>query len=418
MFLTNYNYGTMFITLLFFIFARPFIASLAFPYLDAIYSIFFIGVLISFFFVNKVSFEKIKGLKYPLILFCFALFISLIFSSNRINSFKELYKYISGLLLFTIASSMTYKQAERAVKVIILSGCAVSLLAVYQYFVGFQNLLPYLDKIEYPTFVMKNYILHKRVFFPFVTPNTLAGYLIMIISLALPFKNNIWFISLFFITLIFTKSLGAIVSILLVLGLYFYLCEEVTKRKIIFLLGLYISVIFIFFLRVKFQGYGQPLTSILNRLQYWQSTWALIKFSPLFGVGLGNFDIPVCRYAHNTYLQIWAEMGILGIISWLWLVILAIVKGISINRRYMAERVTYQPQDISVDMEQNRFFNGVKILGYPDYMFPGLISAIVVFLIHNIIDFSFFLPEVSLIWWFILGLIFAEKKHPIDEDTL
>lgn len=387
----------MFKILLFFIFARPFIASLAFPYINAAYSACFLVVLIAVFFHNKVSFEKIKSFKYPLILFCFALFISVIFSTNRMISFMELYKYISGLLLFTIASSLSYKDAERAVKIIILSGCIVSLLAIYQYFLGFQHLMPYYAQIKNPTYAMKNYILSKRVFSPFVTPNILASYLIMIISLVLPFKNNIWFISLFFIALMLTKCLGAIISILLVLGLYFYFSEVVTKQKIIFLLGLYISIIFIFFFRVKSQGYGQPVFSTMNRLQYWQDTLALIKYSPFLGSGLGIFNISRSTFAHNTYLQIWAEMGILGIISWLWLVISAIAKGINLNRKYMAERITHQ---------------------FPDYMFPGLISAVVVFLIHNIIDFSFFLPEVSLIWWVLLGLLFAEKKNIAAEDTL
>lgn len=401
----------MFIILLFFIFARPFIASLAFPYLNSIYSICFIGVLAATFFINKVSFERIKGLKYPLILFCFALAISAIFSSNRINSVKELYKYLSGLLLFTIASSLTYKDAERVVKTIIFSGCLVSLLAVYQYFIGFQNLIKYLDKIKYPTFthdstyLMKAYLLSKRVFFPFVTPNILAGYLIMIISLALPFKNNIWFIFLFFIALIFTKSLGAFVSILLVLGLYFYLCDEVPKRKIILLFGIYIAVIFIFFLRAKSQGFVQPIFSTMNRLQYWQDSLVLIKSSPLLGIGIGNFNLSFTRYAHNTYLQIGAEMGIIGLTSWLWLIILAIAKGIN---NYKTANMLYKSQNIA----------GTKITTYPDYISPGLISASVVFLIHNFIDFSFFLPEVSLIWWTILGLIFSKKNPTANEGIL
>ncbi len=400
----------MFKILLLFIFARPFIASLAFTYLNLIYSIGFMGVLIIVFFHNKVSFNRVESLKCPLILFCFALLISVVFSVNRINSLNELYKYLSGFLLFLIASSLSYKDAERVVKTIIFSGCVVCILAAYQYFIGFQNLSIYLAKVKTPSHLMQSYILNKRVFFPFITPNTLASYLIMIISLVLPFKNNIWFICLFFIILIFTKSLGGFVSVLLVLGLYFYLSERVTKQKIFLLLGLYFSIIIIFFIRAGSQEYAQPLFSTLNRLQYWQDTLTVIKSSPLVGAGLGNFSITGARYAHNTYLQIWAEMGFLGIISWLWLVILALVKGIRLFRNYMA---IYKSQNSGINSEVS-----VKIPVYSDYMFPGLISAIVVFLIHNIIDFSFFLPEVSLIWWLILGLLFAEKKHVSDKDTL
>ncbi len=408
----------MFIILLFFIFARPLIASLAFPYLNSIYSICFIGILTAIFFIKKISFERFKGLKYPLILFCFALAISVIFSSNRLNSVKELYKYLNGLLLFTIASSLNYKDANRIIKTIILSGCIVCLLAAYQYFAGFHFMLDYLAKLKNPHYIIKCYIFSKRVFFPFITPNALAGYLIMLIALVLPFKNSAVFIFLFFITLISTKSLGAFISISIVLGLYFYLCDKANKRKTILLLGAYIILIFISLLRVKTQEYGQPIFSVANRLLYWQDSLAIIKSSPLFGVGIGNFRIPLSRYAHNIYLQIWAEMGIIGIISWLWLIISTIKAGINLNRKYMAAVITYQTQNIHTEAQQNGNFSGITANQYPDYMFPGLISACLVFLLHNSIDFNFFLPEVALIWWTILGLILSKKNPTAQENIL
>ena len=98
----------------------------------------------------------------------------------------------------------------------------------------------------------------------------------------------------------------------------------------------------------------------------------------MIGVGVGNFNLMYSRYAHNSYLQVWAEMGILGIMALLWLVI-ALVKPALKN------------------------IKDAKKTALP------LITAAVVFLIHNFLDFTFFLPEVSLIWWVVLGLTNASR---------
>jgi O-antigen ligase len=95
-------------------------------------------------------------------------------------------------------------------------------------------------------------------------------------------------------------------------------------------------------------------------------------------VGLGNFNLFSARYAHNSYLQFWAETGILGITSLLWLIAAVLKSAIK-----------------SVKQSKDKKF------------MAGLITANAVFLIHNLFDFTFFLPEVSLIWWVIFGYIFC-----------
>ena len=140
--------------------------------------------------IKKVPFKKIWPLKYPLILFCLALIISLVFSVNKLKSLTELYKYISGLLLFIVASSLNDKDKLRIIQTIVIAGLIISLAAIYQYFFGFQHLLNYIAKQKITNPFILDYVKSRRVFFPFVTPNTLAGYLIMIIPLALTLKNK------------------------------------------------------------------------------------------------------------------------------------------------------------------------------------------------------------------------------------
>ena len=64
------------------------------------------------------------------------------------------------------------------------------------------------------------------------------------------------------------------------------------------------------------------------RLNYWADSLKIIKVYPWTGTGLGNFNLTYARYAHNSYLQIWAEMGILGIIAFLWLIITVLKSGL------------------------------------------------------------------------------------------
>jgi putative inorganic carbon (HCO3(-)) transporter len=123
----------------------------------------------------------------------------------------------------------------------------------------------------------------------------------------------------------------------------------------------------------------QPAFSTLVRWHYWKATVEVIKQSPLTGVGLGNFDLERwSHYAHNSYLQIWAEMGIPGIIAFLWLIALLITRRIknlahSRDKPYLA----------------------------------ALLAANAAFLIHNLVDFTFFLPEVCTIWWILAGISYT-----------
>jgi putative inorganic carbon (HCO3(-)) transporter len=300
-----------------------------------------------------------------------------VFSINRLNSFKEIYKYITGLLLFLAASSLTYKDKMRVINTIVYAGFIISLLAVYQYFFGFRHLLNYATKTNITDSFTLDYIASRRVYFPFVTPNTLAGYLAMLIPLALLHKKKIYFIITLSFALLLTKSLGALLSLFLALLIYFFLQGKFEKRKVVLFLTLIVIISSTFIIRSTGQKpHLKPAFSTVMRLNYWKDALKIIKTAPFAGVGLGNFNLPQSRYAHNSYLQIWAETGILGIVSFLWLIVIVFafllqkIKSIT-DRKHAA----------------------------------GLITAAVVFLIHNFFDFTFFLPEIANLWWLVLGII-------------
>jgi putative inorganic carbon (hco3(-)) transporter len=384
--------------LLILIFIRPFISSLAFPYLNYIYSALLFGFL-AFWIIRKgVPLERLKLIGYPLILFILALFVSLIFSQNKIISIAELYKYVTSVLLFLAVISLSEK--GKIVLWLIISALLISMYSMRQYFFVFPHLSEYILKQGISDPFILDYISQKRVLFPFVTPNILAGYLAMIIPLTLVYKKRLWLIAPLCLTLLLTKSLGGLLSLFVGLLIYFYLshpCEVVRqtslrapegqsnlffeKRGFIFLFGLLIIIVLVLFARSSnTKQHLQPAFSTMMRINYWKDAWGIIKTSPLTGIGLGNFNLAESRYAHNSYLQIWAEMGILGVISFFWLVITVIKFGI---------------QDIKKSSKKNKT--------------AALIAANSAFLAHNFVDFTFFLPETAMIWWIILGLIISKE---------
>jgi len=81
-------------------------------------------------------------------------------------------------------------------------------------------------------------------------------------------------------------------------------------------------------------------------------------------------------YSHNAYLQVWAEQGLFGLAALLWFIF-------ALYRRLVSARPPWQ-----------------------------LMAATRVFLLHNLVDFTFFLPEVSLAWWAITGIAAGHSRQP------
>lgn len=368
----------MFYAILLLIFCRPFISSLSFPVLNTVYSSLFLLFLIIWITLKRQTIQQslpVK-LKLPLMLFILSLIVSTSLSADKNHGFQELNHYLSGLLLFMVPFSLSPENKRRVLLTIILAGLCVSFLAIYQYFFGFKYILNYLAKEKAPPAGLIDYLSQRRAFLPFISPNALAGYLIMIIPLSLAFKKRIFFILPLGLALLLTKSLGALFSLLLGIMLYFYLNNQKSRRKITLLCALSTIIFLVFILRQNSDSqFSRPGFSLLMRWDYWKETLETIKLFPFLGVGLGNLDLSQARYAHNIFLQTWAEIGVFGIISFSWI----------IYKTYCL---------IKHDFPSKKEIS-------------GLVMAILAFLVHNLVDFTFFLPETSLIWWVILGIYFS-----------
>ena len=365
------------------IFIRPFISSLAYPWANSVCSFTLIAILLFWLVRNNISRERLKKLSLPIISFALALAISSYFSIDKIKSSAELYKYLSGILLILALPSLTEETRKRYIAGILTCGIVISILAIYQYFIGFSHLRNFINTQNITNPFVLDYLQQKRVFFPFVTPGILAGYLVMVGPLILLYKRRIWLSIPLLCALFLTQSLGAFISLFLAVLVYVLFKNDTKKTRGIYFLGLLVLfILLIFFLRITSgKGHLSPLFSVFMRINYWQDTIGIIKMHPLLGVGLGNFNLICSRYAHNSFLQFWAETGLLGLTSLFWLVY-AIIKN-SVNKIRSAA-------------------NDKEAL--------VLITCLAAFVFANLWDFSFFLPEVSLIWWAILGLLSKPKS--------
>lgn len=183
-------------------------------------------------------------------------------------------------------------------------------------------------------------------FASFVNHNHFAGYLGMIIplTLGLIFTREqrslavkvilIFSAIMMVVALFFSLSRGGIFSLVISLSLFSIInswLRGVKKTSLVYLAVILASFGFIFWigsgpLIEKLQSLAGIKTSFsyLARLQIWQDTIRMAKDNFLFGTGAGSYSFVFPQYktlpeqlffshAHNEYLELWAEMGMIGV---------------------------------------------------------------------------------------------------------
>ncbi|MFH1612621.1 MAG: O-antigen ligase family protein [bacterium] len=344
-------------------------------------------------------------------------------------------KIISYILIFHLfVSVVNFEQSKKFIYIILIPSFVVCLYGFLQYFFIFKtsNLVFDFSLGD----IVKNSLERKRIFSFFLLPNTLAGYIVMLIPLSASCfmiykKQKMLFFMLLiflFISLFLTLSLGGWIS--LIFSFFIFLCllgkvknilffetginwcnkmfflkeknpainnkEKLFKIKniknifiVIFLL--FIILFFIFLCRKNdIIGYNP----IMSRFRTSIDTLKIIKDYP-FGTGFGTFSSIYPKYksiesgtmqhCHNSFLELTSEIGIHGFFFFLLFLFCLI--------NFIFKKIK------SLDFEN-------KILCF------GFISGSIGFLIHNLFDFDFYIPNLSILAVIFLGfpLMFLEKK--------
>jgi len=308
-------------------------------------------LLLIYIYKNGLGFEKLKQLpkefKSFVLLVFLAVFMSTVFSEYIYLSFKTaLQQLIFFVILYFIYSLIeNVKDVKNVVYTLFLVTFLVCLGILYQlYTLGFQIFL-----------VESNSIL--RVSGIYNSPNAVGLLLAVVMPLVILFcfkdydkrTYNIYFI-LFLVflcsVLILTNSRSSMLSFAVSAAyIIFYFNRQLFKRI------LTVSVILLVIL--LFIPYFNNILSLLLRTDrifsntrglFWSVAFDIIQNNPVFGAGPGVFEEYIYKYlpvnlgsffekqmfwaksgtAHNFFLFRTADLGILGLITAIWLPIFSI----------------------------------------------------------------------------------------------
>jgi O-antigen ligase len=147
------------------------------------------------------------------------------------------------------------------------------------------------------------------------------------------------------------------------------------------------------------------------RARVWGASLSLVKEKPLFGQGLNTYMDVVQRtrvgqepiYAHNCFVQVLVETGLLGLGGFLWILVsLARAASQTVRRVYPAKK----DKELAVIM-------------------LGALSGLTAFLVHSFFDVHFYSLQLSVYFWLIAGILMsiirvlhAGAGGPFDEGRL
>lgn len=391
-------------------------------------SLFFFILLILFFFILKTLFnsQKITTLS-PLrvethhkVLFAFFTFMvfSFLTSIYKYISFQDLLLFTSYLLIYFLVIILA--KEERQLFTIIYTTLLASLLVALYTLLQYYNLDPFTPELNVLTSTIGQ-------------RNWIADYLFISLPIAfifflkeLNYRKKLFYylyLSLIFLNFIILQSraIWIVVAVSALLGMVLIIK---TESGILFLKNknwLFLLVITFLLISTIFStsnSYNRSPSfieervlpvlkgkefSVNQRLLYYYVGYQMFKEQPLFGIGIGNFKQEYLYYqakvlpqlpakfaayyananeAHNEYLQILIEMGIIGL-----LLSLAVIW-------FFYRRVL-------------RCLFHVKATVEKKAVLIGLLLGVSGFLVHCLFDFPLHVPTLGMTFAGMAGLAIA-----------
>jgi len=377
----------------------------------------FIIILIILWIIKLLSVEGItwnkNKLNLPIYLFIVMLSFSLLISNAILASFEDYIIFISYIILYFIIINVIdqKKDFNSFIKIFFLTSFIISVYTLIQYY-GFDPYLKDLHSLT-STIGQKNWI---------------SNYLAMIFPVAFSYflleqseKNKIihfLLLSILYVTLMICQSRGIWISISLTVILAIYIIikfkfyEIFSRNKkwltLLILSFLVITIIYstdnplnksaITVTERALSTFDEQDPSINTRLLMWKTTFEMIKERPVFGSGIGTFKMNYLDYqadflqnnpdyikfsgkaaeAHNEYLQMWAEIGIIGLGIFIGIILMFFNLIINYLKKNKSEKE--------------------KIIVF------GLVLGITCFLIHCLFTFPLHVPTLGSTFFILLGL--------------
>jgi len=239
------------------------------------------------------------------------------------------FKYINSCLIPLFIFSVVYTSASRQKIFMWLSLCAAA--------VFIHNGYVQQNSIDGFGWSGTDYVEDGRIRYLgiFRDPNDLGVFFMMNIPFSLYFTKHsnflgkllgITFLACLLFGIYMTNSRGTILAVAGISGLYFLIRYGGTKAIIA---GLTLSPLALF-MASSFRTVSSQEASAMGRLWAWWDGLEMLKANPVFGVGSNNFTEHHGRVAHNTYIQMAAELGLSGYLLWVTILLLTLLMGFSI----------------------------------------------------------------------------------------
>lgn len=337
-----------------------------------------VGMIAWFFRVQIDSRFKLRSLPFDVPVIIFILFCTVSVFLSPARNFELIYNFfgIVGLYVLTYIligqNIRTKEQMINLAKALALSAFFVVLYGYFQYIFGVDIAdMKWVDGEAFPE-------LRKRIFSTLENPNVLAGYLDVMICLALGMFLKISgstqkiilavVIAALTACLAMTYSRGAFLSIAIV----FVICGIVKDRRLLILfIILTASIIY------SDSTFLQRILSIFTtstdsseglRVGIWVSTISMIADHPFVGIGWGAFKFVYPQYnyylqdttqtiyhAHNLYLQTAAEVGIVGALAYFWYFFATMFQSITFNTAERYSQLKSDAKNLAANAKPSAF---------------------------------------------------------------
>ncbi len=391
----------------------------ALPFSKSIVEVSFTAALISWVIKRSImrDFRPANtAVSLPIVAFTFLGFLSTLTSVSLILSLEGFFfKLLEWVMLYFIIVEVINNTEKfgRILLVILFSMILTAADGLFQFITG-------------ADFIRKNPLIPSLIGGgiiqgPFGNPNTFAGWLVIIappvLSLAYfgtgnwPglskkyewFKKSVrpllWAVAILSIVcLALTYSRGGWVAFMLSL---IFLGIVRDKKILIFII---IAAFILSFTVPHFLKYRiKSITNFsqLDRFILWKEALDITADFPVLGAGLNTYAtvVPAYKlteetgyYPHNSYLQMAAESGVLGVGAFLWILVALFRTSISNIKRI-----------------NDKFYGAVL---------AGLLAGLFGFLVHSFFDVNMYSLQLGNLMWFIMGLIIAVQKVFSTEERL
>jgi len=389
-----------------------------------------LNLLSKFHFIWKGFAPPVNFLNRPLQFLVLAVFISVLFSQYPGLSFTAFMgKFIKSLFLYfcVIEALSDEKRIWIFINFFLLSAFITALSGAVQHYTGRDFIKGHLIGTE-------NFVSTHRINSTFFGANGLGAYLLPVIGLVAHLlysafaRKKSWIIGgglIFLLVLLlaclcWTYSRSSWIGYLFIL----FLMVWMDRRKVLFAGVLFLVFYFIFLpslnevrnlylvndnssgSRIKNESLLYSIKPDLNdvgagRLAYWKKAISIIRTSPVWGTGLNTYTKVIrrdpnqgtWRYAHNCYLQMTAETGLLGLTCFFW--VLFVLLGQCLN-----------------------YCKHIKDSWLLTFL-QGAVSGLFGFLIQSFFDNSFYTVQLGMLMWMIFGMMVAViRLSPVSQKNI